>query len=168
MYLPIDETRFDALEVVGVYPSTSKDGDQWKKDGVPQWDVACTHTSQGGYSRRIYVRAAVFVLAGTAIWALMFALLYRWFQGALWAPLLMLGVPVAVLAVASELAPWPRARLGTVPEGEPSPVSIAFADKGMSVTKTDSGGTQYVRFDYLPETSIEKLLSEAHTSASHK
>ncbi|MCI1649434.1 hypothetical protein [Bifidobacterium tibiigranuli] len=58
MYLPIDETRFGALEVVGVRPSTAKDGEQWKKDGVPQWDVACTYTSRSGFARRIYVRVA--------------------------------------------------------------------------------------------------------------
>lgn len=52
-----------------------------------------------------------------------------------------------------------RACLGVIPDGEPSPVGIAFADKGMAVTNTDTGGTAFVRFDYLPEASIESLLS---------
>lgn len=52
-----------------------------------------------------------------------------------------------------------RACLGIIPEGEPSPVDVAFADKGLAVTTTDSGGTAFVRFDYLPESFIEPLLN---------
>ncbi|MCI1649435.1 hypothetical protein [Bifidobacterium tibiigranuli] len=61
-----------------------------------------------------------------------------------------------------------KAALGVIPEGDPDPTAIALEDKGMAVTNTESGGTKYVRFDYLPEPSIERLLSEARASKSRE
>lgn len=52
-----------------------------------------------------------------------------------------------------------RAALGPIPDGEPDPTDIPFRDKGMAISVTDEGGTEYVQFDYIPETEIEKLLS---------
>jgi hypothetical protein len=51
-----------------------------------------------------------------------------------------------------------KAALGVIPEGEPSPVDIAFGDKGLCVASADSGGTEFIRWDYLPEKDIEPLL----------
>lgn len=58
-----------------------------------------------------------------------------------------------------------KACLGDIPDGEPSPMRIAFEDKGLAVTNTDSGGTAYVRFDYLPERDIPSLLSGNDTNS---
>lgn len=51
-----------------------------------------------------------------------------------------------------------RACLGDIQKGAPSPLSIAFSDRGMCVSATETGDTEFIRFDYLPESDIEMML----------
>ncbi len=51
-----------------------------------------------------------------------------------------------------------KAALGSLPDGSPSPTSIDFTQKGMSVMTADSGMAEYVQWDYLPESDIPVLL----------
>lgn len=58
-----------------------------------------------------------------------------------------------------------QAALGVIPEGDPSPTDICFEDKGMSVMTTVSGDTEFVRWDYISETSMTRLLAAARSGA---
>lgn len=61
-----------------------------------------------------------------------------------------------------------KAALGNIPEGEPTPLDLPFSRKGLSVMAKSDGGTEFVQWDYLPETSIPELLDASRSGAPHR
>lgn len=61
-----------------------------------------------------------------------------------------------------------KAALGNIPEGEPTPLDLPFSRKGLSVMARSDGGTEFVQWDYLPETSIPELLDASRSGAPHR
>lgn len=56
-----------------------------------------------------------------------------------------------------------KAAMGDVLEGEPTPLNLPFSRKGLSVMAKPDGGTEFMQWDYLPETEIPNLLDTARS-----